>query len=91
MKIPQYLEFCRRHVCVVCANPETVAHHVKTIGAGGSDLLALPLCVHHHNEVHTMGKDTFQTRNKLDFRDAQLAMLCHFIESCSDEDPRKLN
>ena len=47
-----YLEFVRSMACCVCMEQETDAHHVKTVGAGGSDLGVIPLCRLHHQEWH---------------------------------------
>ncbi len=45
---------------VVCA------HHVKTRGAGGRDEAnLLPLCVQHHQEIHSLGRTTFERRYQM--------------------------
>lgn len=35
------------------------AHHVRTVGAGGGDNEAVPLCAVHHSQIHTLGWRTF--------------------------------
>lgn len=52
----------REKPCVVCgAIDGTVAHHIKTRGAGGNDLREnlITLCALHHKEVHDIGTVTF--------------------------------
>lgn len=45
-----YLSFIRRHSCIMCDNPNTIAHHVRRSfwGAGTGikphDYVTLPLC-----------------------------------------------
>lgn len=41
--------------CIVCGTKGVALHHVKTQGAGGSDheQNLMPLCIFHHNEVHS--------------------------------------
>jgi hypothetical protein len=38
-------------------------HHLVTRGAGGTDLTLVPLCRLHHQELHTVGVETFQQRH----------------------------
>lgn len=40
---------------------DVCAHHLKSRGAGGGDVLSnlLPLCVYHHNLIHKIGTYTF--------------------------------
>ena len=80
MKLESYLNFLRSHVCIVCAHSETEPHHVSTRGAGGSDLLAVPLCRRHHMEVHQIGTETFEQEYDFEFRDAHIELLQDFIE-----------
>lgn len=61
-KSQSYLSHVRSMQCIVCGSNDTVAHHVKTRGSGGGDTFAVPLCAEHHNEIHTIGIDTFQER-----------------------------
>lgn len=53
--------------CMICSNPEGPAHHVTTVGAGGKDKENLvPLCPKHHNEVHTIGTQSFEDKYNVD-------------------------
>ncbi len=60
---PEYLAFIRTKCCLVCGSGETVPHHYISVGAGGSDLLTIPLCADHHTLqddcIHILGKTTF--------------------------------
>jgi Protein of unknown function (DUF968). len=46
---------------------DIISHHTKSVGSGGSDYTCVPLCMKHHNEVHTAGRDMFQTRYGISF------------------------
>lgn len=54
--------------CIACLpvknNNDTVAHHIKSRGAGGDDISSnlMPLCVKHHAEVHTYGLSIFSNK-----------------------------
>jgi hypothetical protein len=71
-KNSDYLKFIRTMPCVVmlCCN-KSQAHHVDSIGSGGSDMRAVPLCAEHHtsggDSVHRLGVKTFQVRHGVDF------------------------
>lgn len=42
-------------------------HHVKSVGAGGEDECnEVPVCVRHHNQIHTRGPRTFEDRYGID-------------------------
>lgn len=43
-------------------------HHIVSRGAGGTDRDCVPLCRHHHDEIHRIGRDTFQERHGVDLR-----------------------
>lgn len=62
----QYLAFIRKHKCLMCGNPETIAHH-EPLGCGGiaikaPDTHAVPLCVNCHHLRHVLGKTAFWKR-----------------------------
>ncbi len=61
-KSKNYLKHVRAYPCIVCGCIHTQAHHVKTVGSGGSDTFAVPLCVFCHREIHVIGRDTFQKK-----------------------------
>ena len=46
--------------CEACGAWPTVAHHVRTKGAGGSSDDLAPLCAECHDLVHTLGRSTFR-------------------------------
>lgn len=51
--------------CIICNKPQHT-HHKTTRGAGGADKEnnLMPLCLKHHNELHTIGKKTFRKKYK---------------------------
>jgi hypothetical protein len=64
---PAYLQWLRGRRCAVwdCwvrAEP----HHTKTVGSGGSDETAIPLCRMHHSQCQHMGNKRFAARYGLD-------------------------
>ena len=70
-----YIEanFCLggHHGCI----GDIVAHHTVSRGAGGSDYLAVPLCVLLHNEVHFGGAESFQAYYEIDFKTEIIRLL----------------
>lgn len=44
----KYLDFIRTFPCVVCGNPNVVAHHNYHGTKWKNDYLAMPLCQEHH-------------------------------------------
>ena len=76
-----YLKYIESQACLVCDRcyGDVVAHHVKTVGSGGSDYGATPLCGNHHEEIHRIGRDTFQQKYNLDFRDEIIRLLSKYI------------
>ena len=48
--------------CEVCGSNPVALHHVKSYGSGGSDdsWNLAPLCVEHHNEIHSAKMGTAQ-------------------------------
>lgn len=56
----------RRHVCPVCGGHPTVAHHVRTRGAGGKAKDLAPLCNRCHDAWHREGRRTFEERRQID-------------------------
>jgi len=59
----KYLDFIRSKPCLICANPNTVPHHVRRLrwGAGTgikpSDLVCIPLCHRCHDPKIEEGID----------------------------------
>ena len=65
-----YLAWIKTQSCAISnANciGDIVAHHSSTKGAGGSDYLTIPLCIHHHRLVHQMGRYSFQSLFSISF------------------------
>ena len=58
----KYLDFVRQQLCIICGRSPVEAHHVKTIGSGGDDTFAVPLCIEHHCIIHTIGIKSFQKK-----------------------------
>ena len=58
------LEALRGDACVVCLAPG-VAHHIRTVGAGGDDVEAnlMVLCPSHHHDVHLFGLCDFSLKH----------------------------
>ena len=51
IKNPDLLEESRSWPCIICGTKdETMAHHIKTVGSGGDDIIdnLLPICIYHH-------------------------------------------
>lgn len=53
----KYLAFVKTQPCINCGNPNSEPHHVIGLGMGAmgikaSDIHAVPLCRHCHNQVH---------------------------------------
>ncbi|WP_227520420.1 hypothetical protein [Marinobacter sp. LV10R510-11A] len=52
-----YLDWVKTQPCAMCQRPADDPHHIIGVGLGGMgmtapDLLAMPLCREHHNEIH---------------------------------------
>ena len=63
---PDYLRWLKTQpewACVVTGDLEADPHHVQSVGAGGSDVLVVPLTRDLHTEVHS--DPTFWNRHKL--------------------------
>lgn len=67
-------EFCETHVH---------AHHVRSVGAGGTEKDLVPLCAVHHQELHTIGRWTFLSKYGVDL--SALAERLWACRHCSDE------
>ena len=66
-----YLNYIRHQPCLInnldCIG-DVVYHHTISVGAGGGDYFAVPLCCYHHIPgVHSMGAETFQNVCEIDF------------------------
>ncbi|MCL1485144.1 MAG: putative HNHc nuclease [Marinobacter sp.] len=52
-----YLDWVKTQPCVICQRPADDPHHIIGAGLSGMgmtapDLLAMPVCREHHNEIH---------------------------------------
>lgn len=67
----RYMKFLWEHLsCAVCFTVQGIdAHHTETGGMGikGSDLSCIPLCRKHHQELHSIGKDTFSKKYDIEY------------------------
>lgn len=57
IRLPGYLEWIRTRPCVDCGSSETVPHHILKHTDSGkqlkpSDFYCVPLCHHHHMQIH---------------------------------------
>lgn len=75
-RCPAHLSYIRRtYVCAAfrsgeCDGPNH-AHHVRSAATAGtgmkpSDFDTVPLCAHHHGELHRIGHETFEKRYGVD-------------------------
>ena len=78
----KYLLWVARMPCIA-KSPQCIgnvsAHHVKSRKSGGDDLQTIPLCAFHHQEVHTIGRESFQKKYNIDFRDEIIKLLKSYI------------
>lgn len=75
----RYLKYIRNQPCLInnldCIG-DVVYHHTISVGAGGDDYFAVPLCHHHHIPgVHSMGTVTFQDIYEIYFNDEIIRLL----------------
>ena len=84
-----YLEYIRNEPGLV-EGDDIVAHHTVSVGAGGSDYLAVPLPFKHHTPgVHSMGKATFQKEYNINFDKEIIRLLIKYIKKLKQEYPDK--
>ena len=54
----KYLDWVKRQPCVMCHAPADDPHHIigvgrmSGMGTTAPDSMAIPLCRHHHDEIH---------------------------------------
>ena len=80
---PEYLAYIRARKCCVCFGPSDV-HHLRTVGAGGSDYTAVPLCRVHHTEWHQMGDKKFLETHGVNLWKEALANLLDWLRHHGD-------
>lgn len=75
-----YLNYIRHEPGLIEGN-SIEAHHTISVGAGGSDYLAVPIPSKHHKPgIHTMGKDTFQKKYNINFDKEIIRLLIGYIK-----------
>ena len=73
----KYKEFIRDLPCCACnvnrlhGRAQSDPHHMRSKGAGGSDLTCIPLCRKHHTEIH-WSSVKFQVKYIIDLKDIQI-------------------
>lgn len=89
-----YLAYVKTGPCLITqlglpysCQGDIVPHHTRTRKAGGSDFLAIPLCGHHHYELHSpnMGNRQFQIKFNLDFQQEIIKLLIGYIKEIHEE------
>ena len=68
----KHLARIRKLPCIVKNSDcfgQIVVHHTDSVGSGGSDLDAVPTCIGHHAEGHTIGWATFQEKYGINFKE----------------------
>lgn len=61
-----YRQWVSRKRCLACSATASDAHHIETVGSGGSDYCCIPLCRSCHTEFHKIGIRTFAERHRID-------------------------
>ena len=63
----EYLDYIRTLGCAICGQ-QAEPHHAETGGVGMkcSDYKTIPLCRQHHDEIHRIGKLSFQRKYNVD-------------------------
>jgi hypothetical protein len=65
--------------CII-SGQEAEDHHTVSVGSGGSDYYIVRLNRPLHTECHTVGKNTFQRKHRIDFRDYIIKSLIRYIK-----------
>ena len=60
-----HLDRVKKMQCLICLKLGVDAHHLDSVGSGGSDFSVVPLCRDHHREFHTMGIILFEEKYKI--------------------------
>lgn len=76
----EYKDFIRKLPCCVCDGRRKIdPHHLKSQGAGGSDLTCIPLCRYHHTEVH-LSRVKLEDKYHIGLKDVLINCMQKFIE-----------
>ena len=76
-----YLQFVSSHGCIVCRGPSD-AHHAlgkRGVGIKPSDFGTVPLCRRHHDELHRVGRRSFELVHRVSLAETALNLLHRFI------------
>ena len=76
-----FLALVRAQECECCSNAAD-AHHLITVGAGGSDYTAVPLCRLHHSELHTMPLRAFEDKYDVNLWRVNAGLLMQHFAGC---------
>jgi hypothetical protein len=85
LKSPAYLDWIKRHSCLLCPVTAVDPHHTRKRSVGGSDYRALPLCRKHHSECERVGVLTFQKRHHIDFAEEIVRHLERYVAELERE------
>lgn len=70
IKCRAHLNWVKSHFDCLCKNDACFGpidpHHVVSRGAGGGDEQVVPLCRHHHDALHGMGRESFEREYRKD-------------------------
>ncbi len=91
-----YLEHIRQQPCIAAplsdkplwwleCSGKIAPHHDPTVGAGGSDYTALPMCLNHHTEIHKLGRDSWPEKYLLDLNQERVKRLIGYIKILKEE------
>jgi len=76
---PDYLKYIRLQPSLL-AGQKAEPHHTKTVGAGGSDYLAVPLTRFLHDVCGKMGIKSFQEKYEISFDKEIIRLLIGYIK-----------
>ena len=67
----KYINWIKNLPCIICQYPRSDPHHSETGGKGtkASDYTSIALCHKHHQEVHQIGKKSFQKKYNISFKE----------------------
>lgn len=79
-----YLRYIRGLACIICDATPVDAAHIEAGGVGmkDNDLVTLPLCRKHHNDLHQRGRDTFQQWHGVNLYKEVVRCLVRYLEMC---------
>ena len=58
--VKRYMNYMADIGCVICATPAQL-HHIRIHASKRDDMLIIPLCMEHHNELHR-SKNLFEIK-----------------------------